>query len=164
MPLRTIANGFEIGPCPEELSELNETELAFVSPMGVHDDVFTFFGGARGVKGWHSFVKVALKHTVHGSHQINEMGEVIPNINCGGHVKQVCQGGKSRNQEKNNLPGPVLADTGKDAKATADNIEEADEFAVALPDDTRGEIDGDQKDSDECKKIVHNSLMVTSLF
>ena len=52
IPLRTIANGFEIGPCPKELLELNQIELSFISPMRAHGDVFTFFGGARGVNSW----------------------------------------------------------------------------------------------------------------
>jgi hypothetical protein len=46
----------------------------------VHANIFTFFGGAKGVQGWHSFIKVNLRNIAHGLHQINEMGEAVPNL------------------------------------------------------------------------------------
>jgi hypothetical protein len=60
-PLRAIANGFEIRPCAKELEVLNDVELAFISPARVHGNMFSFHGGVKGVKGWHSFLKVDLK-------------------------------------------------------------------------------------------------------
>jgi hypothetical protein len=103
IPLRTIANGFEIGPCPRELTELNEIELAFISPIRVHGNVFTFFRGVKGVQGWHSFIKVDLKNIAHGSHQINEMGEAVPNLIAVVVSGRFAKEAKARTMKKNSL-------------------------------------------------------------
>lgn len=185
IPLRTIANGFEIGPCPKELTELNEIELAFISPIRVHGNIFTYFGGVRGVKGWHSFIKVDLKNIAHGLHQINEMGEAVPNLIAVVMSGRFTKEAKARTMKKNslrrleakaafdwmnknnshfvsqyigenfdNLPDPLLVDTSEEAEPTADNIEEVDEFTVVFPDNTLGELNGGQKNSDEYKRMV----------
>ena len=185
IPLRTIANGFEIGPCPRELTDLNEIELAFISPIRVHGNIFTFFGGVRGVKGWHSFIKVDLKKVAHGLHQINEMGEAVPNLIAIVMSGRFTKEAKARTMKKNslrrreakaafdwmnknnghfvsqsigenfeNLPDPILVDSSEETETSVDNIEEVDEFTVVFPDNTLGELNGGQKNSDEYKRMV----------
>jgi hypothetical protein len=79
-PLRAIANGFEIGPCAKELEVLNDVELAFISPVRVHGNIFSFYGGVKGVKGWHSFLKVDLKTVRTGLRRLEDMGDAVPNL------------------------------------------------------------------------------------
>jgi hypothetical protein len=48
IPAKAISNGFEIGPVPKELAVLTDIEIAFISPIRVHGNIFTYFGGVKG--------------------------------------------------------------------------------------------------------------------
>jgi hypothetical protein len=57
-PMKSLANGYLIGEPPEELTCLNEVELALVSKVRIYCQSWIFFGGChRQVKGWHTFFK-----------------------------------------------------------------------------------------------------------
>ena len=50
-PVNAICNGNEIGPVPVELSDLTRIELSFISPVRMHGNIFSYFGGPKGIKG-----------------------------------------------------------------------------------------------------------------
>jgi hypothetical protein len=55
LPKYAIVNGLTIGPVPQVLSDLNEVELAMISPARINKHVFSFMAGAhKSIKGWHS--------------------------------------------------------------------------------------------------------------
>jgi hypothetical protein len=57
-PQKSLANGYLIGEPPEELTCLNEVELALVSKVRIYCQSWIFFAGChRHVKGWHTFFK-----------------------------------------------------------------------------------------------------------
>ena len=57
-PKKSLANGYLIGEPPEELTCLNEVELALVSKVRIYCQSWIFFAGChRHVKGWHTFFK-----------------------------------------------------------------------------------------------------------
>ena len=63
LPKYAIANGWCIGTPPRVLSELNEVELAIVSPARINKHVFAFqAGNHRTIKGWHSLYYNDLSH------------------------------------------------------------------------------------------------------
>jgi hypothetical protein len=56
---KSLANGYLIGEPPEELTCLNEVELALVSKVQIYCQSWIFFVGCHcwHVKGWHTFFK-----------------------------------------------------------------------------------------------------------
>jgi hypothetical protein len=55
-PVNAIANGHLVGEVPEELSCLNEVELALVSWVRIHCQSWVFHAGChQQIKGWHTF-------------------------------------------------------------------------------------------------------------
>jgi hypothetical protein len=102
-PLRAIANGFEIGPCAKELEVLNDVELAFISPVRVHGNIFSFHGGVKGVKGWHSFLKVDLKSVRTGLHRLEDMGDAVPNLIAVVMSGQFTKEARARTMKKHSL-------------------------------------------------------------
>ena len=76
MPECAIANGFEIGIEPQELKELTEVELAFISPMRCHTHLMTFKGGHKGITGFHSLLKTNLVKKRAASHQMQLVEEI----------------------------------------------------------------------------------------
>ncbi len=102
-PLRAIANGFEIGPCAKELEVLNDVELAFISPVRVHGNIFSFHGGVKGVKGWHSFLKVDLKRVRTGLHRLEDMGDAVPNLIAVVMSGQFTKEARARTMKKHSL-------------------------------------------------------------
>jgi hypothetical protein len=77
LPKYAIANSFEFGEAPPELKCLTDIELAFLSPVRVHGHLFTYFGGIKGIKGWHSFLEVDMVNLNRNMNAINELP--IPN-------------------------------------------------------------------------------------
>jgi hypothetical protein len=184
-PLQAMANGFEIGPCAKELEVLNDAELAFVSPLRVHGNVFSFHGGVKGVKGWHSFLKADLKTVRTGSHRLEDMGDAVPNLIAAAMSGQFTKEVRARTMKKHglrreearvafnwmnennahfvnenigqhfdNLPDPIFVDTSEEAEDRGDDIQEADEFTVAFPDDTLEDLNGGQQNTEEHKNVV----------
>lgn len=63
LPRYAIANGWCIGSAPKCLTDLNEVELAIVSPARINKHVFAFqAGNHRTIKGWHSLYYNDLSH------------------------------------------------------------------------------------------------------
>jgi hypothetical protein len=59
------------------------------------------------------------------------------------------------NENFDNLPDPILVDASEVTEQSAvDNVEEVDEFTVVFPDNALGELNGGQKNSEECKRMV----------
>ena len=57
-PKNSIANGYLIGEPPEELTCLNQVELALVSRVRIYCQSWIFYGGChQQIKGWHTFFK-----------------------------------------------------------------------------------------------------------
>jgi hypothetical protein len=77
LPKYAIANNFEFGEAPQVLKCLTDVELAFVSPVRVHGHLFTYFGGSKGIKGWHSFLEVDMVNLNRNMNAMNELP--IPN-------------------------------------------------------------------------------------
>jgi hypothetical protein len=184
-PLRATANGFEIGSCAKELEVLTDAELAFVSPACVHGNIFSFHGGVKGAKGWHSFLKVDLKSVRTGLHRLEDVGDAAPCLIAAVMSGQFTKEAMARTMKKHgsrreqaraafnwmnknnahfvkenigqhsgNLPDPVLVDTSEEAEDRGDNVQEADEFTVAFPDNALKDLNGGQQNVEECKNAV----------
>jgi hypothetical protein len=82
---------------------LNDAELAFVSPVRVHGNMFSFHGGVKGVKRWHSFSKVDLKTVRTGSHRLEDMGDAVPNLIAAAMSGQVTKEARARTMKKHGL-------------------------------------------------------------
>jgi hypothetical protein len=184
IPAKAIANGFEIGPVPKELAVLTDVELAFISPIRVHGHIFTYFGGVKGIKGWHTFVKINQKSLRRGLEQLESIGEV-PN-----QIAVVMSGFFTAEQRAriakkvivrreeckialewaltNNiyserltadeilasLPDPILVDHGIDVESRDANIERVEEFTVVFPDNTLSELNGGLASNDDFSRVV----------
>jgi hypothetical protein len=69
-----ICSGFFCGSAPKELEELTEIELSFISPSPIHGNIFTYFGGPKGIQGWNSLVQCDLKsiyRKLHGMERLS---------------------------------------------------------------------------------------------
>ena len=76
IPECAIANGFEIGNEPNELRELSDVELAFISPIRCHTHLLTFKGGHKGITGFHSLLKTNLVKKKAALHQLQVVKEI----------------------------------------------------------------------------------------
>ena len=82
MPKFAIANGYAVGMAPQCLLELEEVELAFIAPKRTHGQIFTFFGGDTGIRGFHSFFSSDLtkvKQVVGTLHDMSYLANVVLN-------------------------------------------------------------------------------------
>lgn len=63
LPPFAIANGWSVGTAPKCLTDLNEVEVAIISPARINKHVFAFQAGShRTIKGWHSLYYNDLSH------------------------------------------------------------------------------------------------------
>ena len=68
-----ICNKFFLGYTPKELEELTDIELAFISPVRSTGHIFTYFGGAKGIKGWHSLLRNDLPGVRRSLHNLERL-------------------------------------------------------------------------------------------
>ena len=73
-----IKNGWFHGNTPPELLELTDVEFASISPVRFYGHILSYYGGAKGIKGWHSLVTVDQKKVGTALHGFNQIEE-IPN-------------------------------------------------------------------------------------
>ena len=74
-PKASLANGYLIGEPPEELTTLNDVELALVTRVRTHCKSWVFFGGChRHIQGWHTFFRNRPSHNVANLEQLQLSG------------------------------------------------------------------------------------------
>ena len=74
VPIHAVANGYKIGPVPSELACLTEVELSFISPVQCLNHLYTFRGGHRGIKGFHSLLNTNVVRTRRFLEQLSMSG------------------------------------------------------------------------------------------
>jgi uncharacterized protein YlzI (FlbEa/FlbD family) len=184
IPAKAISNGFEIGPVPKELAVLTDIEIAFISPIRVHGNIFTYFGGVKGIKGWHTFVKIDQKNLHCGLEQLdriedvpNQIAVVMSGFFTSAQRAKITKKVTVRREEckialewaiKNNiysegvtaddilasLPDPILIDHSTEVESRDANIERVEEFTVVFPDNTLTELNGGQTSVEDFEDVV----------
>ena len=99
-PVFGIRNGWFPGRTPVELEELTEIELAFISPVRVHGHIVTYFGGEKGIRGWHSLLQCDIRSTARSLHGMERLN--MPNRIA------VVMSGRMTNRQRNVIKKKIM--------------------------------------------------------
>ena len=186
VPQFAICNHFEIGKPPTELEVLTDVELAFVSPVSCHTHLFTFSGGHKGMKGFHSLIKTNIIRTRECLEQMDRLDEIPNKIVVILHAqltdeqksfiknkcvirRDICKTAIDwllnnnqlfmKDKESLNLdilPDPLIVDHSEPIEQCDGNVESQMDFTVVFPDSTLDSQNGGYENVDQFKRTVGN--------
>lgn len=192
VPIHAIANGYEIGPVPIELASLTDVELSFISPVRCLNHLYTFRGGHRGIKGFHSLLNTNIVRTRRFLEQLDIDGH-YPNTmvvmlhgkmteaqrkniyrrmqirrdKCKKAIDWLIMNNNVFKHEYSNwniteIPDPIVINESTPLHSLNSNIESVTEVTVVFPDSTLNEINGGLSNIDTYKRRLSSLLRTTN--
>ena len=106
VPFFAIVNKNYVGCAPKCLTDLNDVELSFLTPMSTHGYCFTYIGGAQmQLKGTLSFMRIQER-------RITEAAAALDNLGLTNHVVVLCHG-KMTDAQRQRVADRTKVNTGK---------------------------------------------------
>jgi hypothetical protein len=117
LPCYAICNGLVIGKTPACLAELNEVELALISPARINKHVFSFTAGThKSIQGWHSMYYNDLENFNGVANYINAnttRGDSASVENSDDEDDEVSDNSDDEVEEEATVPGEGLFGSGR---------------------------------------------------